>query len=43
MATLTAVDIPAVSREDKDKTNLLGEVKEGTASCAVCPECGSFW
>lgn len=29
MATLTAVDIPAISREDKDKTNLLGEVKEG--------------
>jgi len=29
VATLTAVDIPAVSREDKDKTNLLGEVKEG--------------
>jgi DHA3 family macrolide efflux protein-like MFS transporter len=29
VATLTAVDIPAISREDKDKTNLLGEVKEG--------------
>ena len=29
MCTLAAVDIPEIFREDKEKTNLLAEVKEG--------------
>ena len=43
VGTLAAVDIPGIFREDKEKTNLLAEVKEGTTLCAVYPECGSCW